>query len=88
MASIALASTLALSAFGPASNAPASMSSGAAPSVSSPDGSKAYVTDATKKELKIIDLKAMKVERTVKLDKAAVEMAVVTGTPESSHADH
>lgn len=51
-------------------------------------GSKAYVTDATKKELKIIDLKAMKVERTVKLDKAAVEMAVVTGTPESSHADH
>lgn len=60
MPSIALASTLALSACGPAS----------------------------KKELNIIDLKAMTVERTVKLDEAAVEMAVVTGTTESSHADH
>lgn len=51
-------------------------------------GSKAYVTDASKKELNIIDLKAMTVERTVKLDEATVKMAVVTGTPEPSHADH
>lgn len=50
-------------------------------------GRTAFVTDAAKKELKIIDLETKKVDQTVKLPHAAVEMAVVTGAPESPKSD-
>ncbi|MDO5634793.1 MAG: hypothetical protein Q4G34_07985, partial [Micrococcus sp.] len=47
-------------------------------------GSTAYVTDAENRKLVVVDLASGTVEREVELEFAPVEMAVVTGEPEST----
>lgn len=49
-------------------------------------GYRAYVTDAKKKELVVVDLRTKKGERRVQLEHTPYEMAVVTGRPEAPAA--